>query len=166
MKKIPFDEIVSQHAATVLRVCRAVLGTHTDAEDAWSETFLAALKAWPKLPEDANVEAWLVTIAHRKAIDVIRIRQRHAITVAEFPDGHSSRGIPGQANLDLWAAIAALPEKQRHTVAYHWLAGLPYKQVAEIIGGTVEAARRSGSDAIRNLRATIHPGDDVKGTAE
>ena len=166
MMKIPFDEIVSEHAATVLRVCRAVLGAHTDAEDAWSETFLAALRAWPGLPESANVEAWLVTIAHRKAIDVIRVRQRQAITVDEVPDGHSSIGIPGRVDLDLWAAIAALPEKQRLTVAYHWLAGLGYRQVAEIIRGTEEAARRAGSDAVRSLRRRIHPGDDPKGAAE
>jgi DNA-directed RNA polymerase specialized sigma24 family protein len=43
-----------------------------DADDAWSETFLSALRAYPRLPADANVEAWLVTIAHRKAIDLIR----------------------------------------------------------------------------------------------
>ena len=35
----PFDRIVEQHGATVLRVCRAVVGP-VDAEDAWSETFL------------------------------------------------------------------------------------------------------------------------------
>jgi DNA-directed RNA polymerase specialized sigma24 family protein len=73
----PFEEIVAQHGPTVLRVCRAVLGP-VDAEDAWSETFLSAMKAYPDLPADANVEAWLVTIAHRKAIDVTRATARRA----------------------------------------------------------------------------------------
>ena len=67
----PFENIVARHGATVLRVARAVLG-HADADDAWSETFLSAMKAYPDLPDDANVEAWLVTIAHRKAINIIR----------------------------------------------------------------------------------------------
>ncbi|HEY1640639.1 MAG TPA: sigma factor, partial [Streptosporangiaceae bacterium] len=67
--KQPFEAVVAAHGATVLRVCRAVLGP-ADADDAWSETFLSALRAYPDLPADANVEAWLVTIAHRKAIDV------------------------------------------------------------------------------------------------
>jgi DNA-directed RNA polymerase specialized sigma24 family protein len=66
----PFEKVVEQHGGTVLRVCRVVLGVH-DAEDAWSETFLAAMRAYPDLPDDANTEAWLVTIAHRKAIDVL-----------------------------------------------------------------------------------------------
>src|ERR1700743_2698062 len=83
--KPPFEAVVSQHGATVLRVVRAVIG-HSDADDAWSETFLAALKAYPDLPADANTEAWLVRIAHRKAIDIIRASSRRAIAVAETPD--------------------------------------------------------------------------------
>src|SRR5258708_6368859 len=65
--KQPFDSVVTTHGPTILRVCRAVLGPN-EADDAWSDTFLAALQAYPALPPDANVEAWLVTIAHRKAI--------------------------------------------------------------------------------------------------
>src|SRR5215467_8394953 len=61
----PFEEVVTAHGPTVLRVCRAVLGS-VDADDAWSETFLAALRAYPTLEPGSNVEAWLVTIAHRK----------------------------------------------------------------------------------------------------
>ena len=69
--KQPFETVVCRHGPTVLRVCRAVVGS-VDADDAWSETFLAALKAYPDLDPEANVEAWLVTIAHRKAIDITR----------------------------------------------------------------------------------------------
>ena len=73
--KQPFEQVVAAHGATVLRVCRAVLGP-SDADDAWSETFLSAMRAYPELPGDANIEAWLVTIAHRKAIDVARAAAR------------------------------------------------------------------------------------------
>ena len=75
--KQPFEAIVAAHGTTVLRVCRAVLGP-VNADDAWSDTFVSAMKAYPDLPEDANVEAWLVTIAHRKAIDITRARSRRA----------------------------------------------------------------------------------------
>ena len=81
-----------------------------DADDAWSETFLAALEAWPSLADDANVEAWLVTVAHRKALDIIRRRSRHAIPVAELPDRVSTIGVPEATDHDLWAALAGLPE--------------------------------------------------------
>ena len=81
----PFEKVVEQQGGTVLRVCRVLLGSH-DAEDAWSETFLAAMRAYPELPETANIEAWLVTIAHRKAIDVLRARKRQPTPVEEVPE--------------------------------------------------------------------------------
>ena len=81
----PFEQVVTEHGATVLRVCRAVVGP-VDAEDAWSETFLSALGAYPRLGPAANVRAWLITIAHRKAIDVIRRRGRLPVPVAEVPE--------------------------------------------------------------------------------
>ncbi len=43
--KTPFEEALTRHGATVLRVCRAALGPGPDAEDAWQETFLSALRA-------------------------------------------------------------------------------------------------------------------------
>ena len=73
-----FDAAVDRHGPTVLRVCRAVLGPGPDADDAWSETFLSALRAWPGLPDDTNVEAWLVRVAHRRAVDVVRRSVREA----------------------------------------------------------------------------------------
>ena len=153
--KPPFEAIVASHGAAVLRVCRAVLGGR-DAEDAWSETFLAALKAYPRLPADANVEAWLVTIAHRKAIDITRAAARRAVPVADVPEDGSGQRADGR-DLDLVAALAALPRKQREAVAYHYLAGLPYQEVAAIIGGTADAARRAAADGIATLRKT-YPG--------
>ncbi|GEL97249.1 RNA polymerase sigma24 factor [Cellulomonas terrae] len=150
MVKEPFERVVVQHGATVLRVCRAVVGP-VDADDAWSETFLAALRAYPDLPSDANVEAWLVTIAHRKAIDVVRRAARQAVPLADVPD----RVLPAQGrDLDLWAALAALPTKQRQVVAYHHLGGLPYDDVAALVGGTAAAARRAASDGVATLRRT------------
>ena len=150
--KRPFEAVVAEHGAMVLRVCRAVLGG-ADAEDAWSETFLAALKAYPELPDDANVEAWLVTVAHRKAIDVVRAAARRAVPVAEVPESPSAPGADGR-DLDLAAAVAGLPRRQRQAVAYHYLGGLPYQEVADVIGGTAEAARRAAADGIAKLRKT------------
>lgn len=150
--KQPFERAVDDHGEMVLRVCRLVLGPH-DAEDAWVETFLAALRAWPDLPDDANVEAWLVTIAHRKTIDSVRSRRRAPVPVGDIPEQSSHLGIPGAGDAELWDAVRALPERQRQAVAYHYVAGLPYKDVAATIGGTPEAARRAASDGIGALRA-------------
>jgi len=159
VSKAPFETLVDQHGATVLRVCRAVVGFH-EAQDAWSETFLAALRAYPELPDGANVEAWLVTIAHRKAIDITRARARAPVPVDEAPETRSTVGLPTVPD-PIWTEVAALPSRQRQAVAYHYLAGLPYQQVADIIGGSVEAARRAAADGINSLRRN-HPQSEQK----
>jgi RNA polymerase sigma factor (sigma-70 family) len=152
--KQPFEAVVRQHGPTVLRVCRAVVG-FTDADDAWSETFVSALKAYPDLPADANVEAWLVTIAHRRAVDAVRARARRAIPTDEVPD---VVGPPEpDRDDDLAAALAQLHEKQRYAVAYHHLAGLPHAEVAAILGGSTDAARRATADGLAALRRTYPP---------
>jgi DNA-directed RNA polymerase specialized sigma24 family protein len=157
MRQQPFDVIVARHGPTVLRVCRAVLGP-VAAEDAWSETFLSALRAYPDLRPDSNVEAWLVRIAHRKAIDQLRAESRRGIPTGAVPDKPSGDGVPGGWESDLWAALKALPLKQREAVAYHFLVGLPYADIAGILGGTPEAARRAAADGIAALRKTYLEG--------
>ena len=130
-----------------------------DADDAWSETFLAALAAYPRLDAGANVEAWLVTIAHRKAIDVTRAAARRARPVGVVEDWVAGGVAAERADdrdsdmyTDLWSALASLPRRQREAVAYHHLAGLPYREVAAITGGTPEAARRAAADGVAALR--------------
>lgn len=152
----PFDQAVTCHGATVLRVCRTVLGPGADADDAWSETFLSALQQWPDLAADTNVEAWLVRVAHRKAIDITRQRARHALPVARLPEPPTDRGLPGDGQHDIWQAVAALPERQRLAVAYHYFGGLPHTETARLIGGSPAAVRRAAADGIRNLRRTHH----------
>ncbi|RDI11303.1 RNA polymerase sigma factor (sigma-70 family) [Rhodococcus sp. AG1013] len=161
----PFEQIVTEHGPVVLRVCRALLGP-LEAEDAWSETFLAALRAYPDLPPGANVEAWLVTIAHRKAVDVHRTRQRVPIPTDEVPDRATARGLPGLWNHELWDALADLPFTQRAAVVYHHLAGLPYAEVAGILGNSTDAARRAASDGIARLRRTYPAAADPEPLAQ
>ena len=149
--KQPFENVVEVYGSTVLRVCRAVVGP-TDADDAWSETFLSAMKAYPDLPGDANVEAWLVTIAHRKAIDVVRAAARRAIPSDDMPAIAATPS--AELDMELTEALARLPTKQKQAVAYHYLGGLPYADVAAILGGSTGAARRAAADGIASLRRT------------
>jgi RNA polymerase sigma factor (sigma-70 family) len=162
VEREPFEKIVDRHGPTVLRVCRAVLGQDA-AEDAWSETFLSALQAYPDLRPGSNVEAWLVTIARRKAIDQVRSRARQAIPAGDLPERPGNYGIPDAGELDLWAAVKALPLKQRECVAYHYLAGLTYQEIAGIVGGTQEAARRAAADGIAALRKGRRPQPATEG---
>lgn len=154
----PFEEVVRDHGPAVLRLCRSMLPAHT-AEDAWSETFLAALRAYPDLDEHANVQAWLVTIARRKCIDQHRATGRRAVpadatTIATSPDAPVSRtDLPGDGpDEELRAAVQSLPPMQRDALVQHHLMGLPYALVAELLGNSEAAARRAAADGMRRLR--------------
>lgn len=153
----PFESVVAEHGAVVLRVCRAVLGPD-EAEDAWSETFLAALRAYPRLRPDSDVRAWLVTIAHRKAIDGYRARRRAPLPVESLPHEPSTHDVDELPDTALLAAVDALPDKQRQVVAYRYLADLSYPAIADIVGGSADAARRSAADGIATLRRTYARG--------
>lgn len=143
------------HGAVVMRVCRALLSP-TDAEEAWSETFLSALRAYPQLRPDSNERGWLVTIAHRKALDQLRAAGRRPQPTADLPDA----GVPDPEPADerLRVAVGALPAKQRQAVVLHHLAGLAYAEVAAEIGGSEAAARRAAADGVARLRATYDGG--------
>jgi RNA polymerase sigma factor (sigma-70 family) len=147
----PFEEVVQEHGPVVMRVCRALLGPG-DAEDAWSETFLAALQAYPRLRPDSNVQGWLVTIAHRKAIDHVRGAARRARPMGDLPDVATTDPAPPDEGGALRAALDALPPKQRQAVIFHYLADLPYAEVATMIDSSEAAARRSAADGIAKLR--------------
>ena len=67
----PFERLVDAHAAELHRFLIGLVGP-SDAEDCLQETFMSALRAYPRLRHGDNLRAWLYTIAHRKATDVIR----------------------------------------------------------------------------------------------
>lgn len=156
--KQPFEKVVELHGATVLRVCRAVVGP-SEADDVWQETFLSALRAYTELPQDANVEAWLVTIAHRRSLDSVRAAGRRAVPVEGMPEQPSEIGNPGASAVDgVWDHVATLPAKQRQVIAYRYLADLPFGEIAAIVGGTPAAARRSAADGLKKLRTLVSAG--------
>jgi RNA polymerase sigma factor (sigma-70 family) len=169
----PFETVVTEHGPAVLRVCRAILGPH-DAEDAWSETFIAALRAYPAIRPDSNVRAWLVTIAHRKAIDTYRAARRAPSPTDVIPDrvsvgpdgtGPSDAG-PYLPDETLGRAVRALPFKQRAAVAYRYLADMSYQEIAGLLDSSEAAARRSAADGIAALRQNTAVRQNTAGRQE
>jgi len=151
----PFEELVTEHGSVVMRVCRAWLSP-AEAEDAWSETFLSALRAYPKLRPDSNLRGWLVTIAHHKAVDQLRARARRPAPTSHQPDIPTTDHAPFDD--ELRAALDALPLKQRGAVIYRYLADLSYAEIGELLDCSAPAARRSAADGIASLRARYPKG--------
>jgi RNA polymerase sigma factor (sigma-70 family) len=171
----PFQRLIDAHREDVWRLLVASVG-RTDAEDCFQETFVSALRAYPKLRPSANLRAWLLTIAHRKALDVHRARGRGALPVAEIADtvdvarvagepypnrdiapGAARRGSPVAVDRDenLWQAVNELPERQRSAVVLRFVGDLAHRDIATAIGCSEEAARRSLHEGLSRLRKEV-----------
>ena len=147
----PFQVLLDAHAELVLRFLRGLVGP-VDAEDCFQETFISALRAYPRLEHGRELRAWLLTIARRKALDHHRAVARRPRPVAEPPEP-----APAEANGTadagaLWALVADLPEGQRAAIALRYVGELRYREIAEALGCSEDAARRRVHDGLRTLR--------------
>jgi RNA polymerase sigma factor (sigma-70 family) len=145
----PFQVFLDEQRETVFRFLVAMVGID-DADDVFQETFIAALRAYPRLKPDSNLRAWVLTIANRKAIDSIRAKKRRALPVEEVPEVAVSDGRPEHP--EVWQAARKLPVAQRQALLYRFAADLPYADVAEALGTSEDAARQRVSEGIRRLR--------------
>ena len=144
----PFQRFLDAHRDDVYRFLVASVGPH-DADDCFQETFLSALRAYPRLRDDSNLKGWVLTIANRKAIDVHRARTRFAGT--EVPDRPAMPDrIDGEPAL--WGEVRALPAKQRAAVVHRYVSDLPYAEIGAVMGCTPDAARRSVHEGLKKLR--------------
>jgi RNA polymerase sigma factor (sigma-70 family) len=158
----PFQAFLDEHLHPVRAFLRGMVGPG-DAEDCLQETFLAALRAYPRA-EATNLRSWVFTIARRKAIDHHRSRTRHAQPVAEpeeLIDRQSAAAGPPDSTLgmsaqhsEIWTAVAELPPGQRAAVVLRFAVDLRYRDVGEALGTSEEAARRHVHDGLRKLRAS------------
>ena len=154
----PFQRVLDEHRDDVHRFLMATAGPN-EADDAFQETFIAALRAYPRIRPDSNVRGWLLTIAHRKAIDAHRARARRAVPVVEVDRGGAEdpalRGAGEEP--ELWARVRALPPKQRAAIVCRFVLDLCHAEAAEVIGCSEEAARRSLHEALSKLRKDRMP---------
>jgi RNA polymerase sigma factor (sigma-70 family) len=146
----PFQVLIDEHRDDVYRFLRASVGPN-DADDCFQETFIAALRAYPRLRADSNLRGWLFTIAHRKALDAHRARGRRAVPVAELPESVGEPLLNG-GEPELWKAVGDLPPKQRAAVLLRFAGDLAYREIGEALDSTEEAARQSVHEGLRKLR--------------
>jgi RNA polymerase sigma factor (sigma-70 family) len=151
----PFQRFLDAHREVVWRFLVSSVGA-ADAEDCFQETFIAALRAYPRLRPGSNARAWVLTIAHNKALDCHRGRTRRALPVADphAVDGRPQAHAPA-AREGLWEAVNELPARQRSAVVLRFFADLPHREIASAIGCSEEAARRSLHEGLSKLRKVV-----------
>jgi RNA polymerase sigma factor (sigma-70 family) len=154
----PFQTLIDEHAADLYRYLVATAGPH-DGPDAFQDTMLAALRAYPGLRSAENLRGWLFTIAHRKVIDLARVRTRQAHPTGDAPEvAHVDADGADDA---LWRQVATLPPKQRSAVVQRYVLDRPYAEIAQVMGGTEEAARQNVRAGLQRLRQLVTPEVDA-----
>jgi RNA polymerase sigma factor (sigma-70 family) len=148
----PFQILLDENSADVMAVLRGAVG-RTDAEDCFQETFIAALRAYPKLGDASNLRGWLLTIAYRKAVDHHRANGRRPVPVAEPAEVAVSD--PEPADGEVWALVVTLPPKQRAAVELRYACDLPHAEIAAALGCSPEAARRNLHEGVKRLRKEL-----------
>src|ERR1700736_4126993 len=104
----PFQRLLDSSRHDVYRFLVAAVGPD-EADDCFQETFVAALRAYPRLRDASNLRSWVLTIAHRKAIDAHRARSRRAIPMEAIAEDAAPRRADGEP--ELWQAVGQLPAK-------------------------------------------------------
>ena len=152
MRIPPFQAFLDDHREEVYRFLSGFTAPH-EVDDAFQETFLSALRAYPSLRNGTNLKSWVLTIAYRKAMDSHRGRARRAVPVHELPE-RPSRGSHAEDHA-LWDLVRALPDKQRAAIVHRYANGLPYKEIAVILESSEEAARQNVREGLKKLKGMI-----------
>jgi len=142
----PFERFYEEQREPVLGQLRRMLGRDA-ADDAFQETFLRALRAYPALEHGRHLRAWALTIARNVALDVLR---KSISTAADVPDLES---IDEPLKYEeLKRLTEDLPQKERAAVFLRYGYDLSYEDIGAALGSSPEAARQAASSGVRRLR--------------
>jgi RNA polymerase sigma factor (sigma-70 family) len=156
----PFQSFLDEHRSLVYRFLLATVGP-SEADDCFQETFLAALRAYPRLRSGENLRAWILTIATRKAIDATRARARRPVpdgeTVRERADRDGAVEAPHASDPrdPLWRAVRRLPVRQRAAVVHRHVLDRSYAEIAHAMRCSEQTARANVSHGMRALRSML-----------
>ena len=150
---VPFQRFFEQHRDAVWRYCLAAAG-RAGAEDVFQETFLAALRGYDRRRASASGSAWVLSIAHHKAMDHHRAGARRAVPVEELPERPHHDPEPA-IDSGPWARVRELPAKQRAALTLRYAADLSHAEVGRALGCSEAAARRSAHEGLKTLRLEL-----------
>jgi RNA polymerase sigma-70 factor (ECF subfamily) len=164
-----FGQLVGHYAPDVQRLCRRLLGSPAESEDAAQESFARAHAALASYDPARSFRRWLLAIAAHCAIDALRRRRRdarlfesEALDAAALADPGPSplqHGLSTELRSQLLAAIEAQPDHYRAPLVLRYFADLDYAEIAELLGVSrnqvatlLFRARRRLRDALEVVR--------------
>ena len=165
-------EQFEQHRARLRAVAYRMLGSVTDAEDAVQEAWLRLNRARDQ-PID-NLGGWLTTVVGRVCIDMLRARHARrenypgtwlpepVLSVDTHLDPEQEALLADSIGLALLVVLETLTPAERLAFVLHDTFGVPFEEIASVVGRTPAAARQLASRARRRVRgATTSPEPDL-----
>jgi RNA polymerase sigma-70 factor (ECF subfamily) len=164
-----FESIVAAHHAEIRRYLLRVTTRASDADDLSQETFLRAFRAYRRLPDGANVRAWLFAIATNLGKNHFRglARRRRAYAAAAEGAGAAGGSRPEEEALmretrgQVEVIIAGLPLKQRLALVMRKMHDLDYDAIGASLACSAESARAHVFQALRKIRRGLDDGAHV-----
>lgn len=153
----PFQHLVDAHWRDVARLAHALAGPDR-GDDVAQQAWVQALAAYPRLTRASNLRGWLLTITHHCAMDHHRRRLPVPVEDPAVLSRAPAAPAPPDPEQELWARVAALPERQREVVVLRFVGDLDHRSIAAALGVSVAMSRRLLSDALATLR--LDPPED------
>jgi RNA polymerase sigma factor (sigma-70 family) len=162
-----FGPLLARWQASVLRLCRRLLGSGPQAEDVAQEAAVQAFVGLPRLADPSRFGAWLLAIAANLAR--MALRRRHLLALDGLPaDAAGLRGgTLGPTPEDAWAnrevhqaivaALRELPPATREAVIGFYLQGYSYQELAELLDIPLSTVRGRLYHGRRRLRRELRP---------
>ena len=153
-----FSVLYDRYVPSIYRYLYYRVGNVAEAEDLTSQTFLSALEALPRYQHRGNFAAWLFRIARGKMIDTIR-RQQKQLPMKEAYCAETTDLLEQVADIDeiarLWALIHKLEEDEQELIRLRYTAGLPFAQIAAILGTNENTVKKSLYRLVARLQSQL-----------
>ena len=166
-------ELYDRYGRTAYGLALRILRDKDLAEDAVQEAFLAVWRTASRfVPEKAKASTWILTLAHRRAVDIVRREQRRR---AEPLDRAPEPSVEGSVDEDAWlrlqrervqSMLRLLPDAQREALELAYYGGLTQSELAERLGqplGTIKSRMFTGLSRMRELME--EPGTEMSWTS-
>lgn len=148
--------LVELHAQAVGRLCMALLGSQSEAEDALQETLIAALDGLETFRAEGTLRAWLLSIARRRCARRIEARGRERELRRSLP---MTEEVAGAERLSMARRARLLLEQirptEREALVLRYAAELSFREVGQACGIEEAAARKRVSRGLSRLRALL-----------